>query len=159
MWTKRPVLQLWQSGCGQCWESMHCGTLAQCQNLCPLQACPTRLFSYCCPLTLPSCVQASLERVGIDATAAVQRARSQSRGRKRTRSEAPAQDVEMTDAQPKKRIHSSKSRYAHAVHGVSVAATHGPNAPLSCLTVTSIFKADSCAFTSWCAGTGLQQLT
>lgn len=53
-------------------------------------------------------VQASLSRVGIDPTAALARARSQSRGRKRVRSEGP--DVEMGDAEQQKRLHSSKSR-------------------------------------------------
>ena len=60
--------------------------------------------------TADALLQASLSRVGIDPTAALERARSQSRGRKRTRSEAPA-DVEMADAEVPKRIHSSKSRF------------------------------------------------
>lgn len=61
--------------------------------------------------------QASLERVGIDPTAAVGRARERARsrvGRKRTRSEAEpstAQSMDITAAAPeKKRVHSSKSR-------------------------------------------------
>ena len=54
-------------------------------------------------------LQESLSRVGIDPTAALARARSQSRGRKRVRSEGP--DVEMGDAEQQKRLHSSKSRY------------------------------------------------
>ena len=58
-----------------------------------------------------------MERLGIDSSPAVERARarSQSRvGRKRTRSQGPA-DMEVDggeDAQePQKRIHSGKSRY------------------------------------------------
>lgn len=54
-------------------------------------------------------LQESLSRVGIDPSAALARARSQSRGRKRVRSEGP--DVEMGDAEQQKRLHSSKSRY------------------------------------------------
>lgn len=59
-------------------------------------------------LDLHSIMQASLSRVGIDPSAALARARSQSRGRKRVRSEGP--DVEMGDAEQQKRLHSSKSR-------------------------------------------------
>ena len=61
-------------------------------------------------LTRKLWMQASLSRVGIDPTAALARARSQSRGRKRVRSEGPA-DVEMGEAEQPKRLHSSKSRY------------------------------------------------
>ncbi|KAK9828781.1 hypothetical protein WJX72_002049 [[Myrmecia] bisecta] len=68
-------------------------------------------------------MQASLERMGIDATAAMARARSRSQsraGRKRTRSEAPeAMDV---DAAPVKRIHSSKSRSMSRGRSLSTAA-------------------------------------
>ena len=74
----------------------------------------SRLLSQSCLL------QASLSKMGIDPTAAVERARSRSRsrvGRKRTRSVAggEAMDVDGGDgAQPaaKKRVHSSKSRCA-----------------------------------------------
>ncbi len=53
--------------------------------------------------------------MGIDTSLAVQRARSESRGRKRARSASAARgdasgDVDMEDTQPKKRVHSSKSR-------------------------------------------------
>ena len=58
--------------------------------------------------TLKLVPQRSLSRVGIDPSAALARARSQSRGRKRVRSEGP--DVEMGDAEQQKRLHSSKSR-------------------------------------------------
>lgn len=61
-------------------------------------------------LTCKLLLQESLSRVGIDPTAALARARSQSRGRKRVRSEGPA-DVEMSEAEQPKRLHSSKSRY------------------------------------------------
>lgn len=61
-------------------------------------------------LTCKLWMQASLSRVGIDPTAALARARSQSRGRKRVRSEGPG-DVEMGEAEQPKRLHSSKSRY------------------------------------------------
>jgi hypothetical protein len=53
--------------------------------------------------------------MGIDTSKAVERLRSESRGRKRARSRSAAGrsedgDEEMEDATPKKRIHSSKSR-------------------------------------------------
>lgn len=61
--------------------------------------------------------QDSLEKLGMDATAAVERARSRSRvGRKRMRSEGPGEAMEVDGLEgsqpPKKRIHSSKSRSA-----------------------------------------------
>ena len=56
----------------------------------------------------------SLGAMGIDTGAALQRARSESRGRKRDRSESRGKsaggDEEMQDGEPKKRVHSSKSR-------------------------------------------------
>eukprot|EP00798_Chlamydomonas_sp_ICE-L_P019000 gene19000-25583_t len=56
----------------------------------------------------------SLGAMGIDTTAALTRARSESRGRKRERSLSKAKseggDVDMEDGEPKKRVHSSKSR-------------------------------------------------
>ena len=62
-------------------------------------------------------MQASLERVGLDASKAIARARSRSVsrvGRKRLRgaSAAPsdAMDVDSSQAPEKKRIHSAKSR-------------------------------------------------
>ena len=63
----------------------------------------------CRVFTLKLVLQESLSRVGIDPSAALARARSQSRGRKRVRSEGP--DLEMGDAEQQKRLHSSKSRY------------------------------------------------
>lgn len=73
--------------------------------------------SHICPL----CLQKSLGAKGIDTSAAVARVRSESRGRKRTRSAsadpseangaAEGGDVEMGEAgNQKKRVHSSKSR-------------------------------------------------
>ncbi|KAL6763518.1 P-loop containing nucleoside triphosphate hydrolase protein [Haematococcus lacustris] len=61
-------------------------------------------------------MKASLGAMGIDTSQAVARVRSESRGRKRARSAAGGgdaaggDDVEMSDATPKKRVHSSKSR-------------------------------------------------
>lgn len=64
-------------------------------------------------------VQVSLARVGVDASAAVERARARSVGRvgrKRLRSASAAaaadMEVDGSQAPPKKRIHSSKSRSA-----------------------------------------------
>ncbi len=64
-------------------------------------------------------VQASLARVGVDASAAVARVRARSvsrQGRKRLRSASAAAPADMevdgSQAPPKKRIHSSKSRSA-----------------------------------------------
>ena len=60
-------------------------------------------------------MQTALERMGMDATAAVDRARARSvsrMGRKRTRSEGPA-DMEIDQEgalAPQKRIHSGRSR-------------------------------------------------
>lgn len=76
-----------------------------------------------CASLWPTCVllQASLERVGLDAGRAVARARERSVsrvGRKRARSATAAPDVDAMDVDggsqppPKKRIHSSKARCA-----------------------------------------------
>ena len=58
--------------------------------------------------------QKSLGAMGIDTSRALARARSESRGRKRERSRSRAGnedgDDDMEDAEPKKRVHSSKSR-------------------------------------------------
>ena len=55
--------------------------------------------------------------MGLDATAAAARARSQSRGRSLTRKRVRGEDAEMVegDAEPQKRIHSSKSRWVFVI--------------------------------------------
>ena len=68
---------------------------------------------------LSGCEQGALERMGLDASAAVERARSRSQsrvGRKRARSAAASAGASAgmdVDGEPaKKRVHSSKSRCA-----------------------------------------------
>lgn len=74
---------------------------------------PTSVTLSTHPLTHPLHAQKSLGGMGIDTTAAVERVRSESRGRKRTRgAEAEGGDQDMEDAQETKRVHSSKSRWA-----------------------------------------------
>lgn len=96
----------------------------------------TRLGTPCCQLSgacmsvrvvgVGACAQESLGAMGIDTSLAVERARSESRGRKRARSVSAARsdvsgDVDMEDAQPKKRVHSSKSRSAISHTNVTTA--------------------------------------
>ena len=91
-------------------------------------------------------MQASLSRVGIDPTAALDRARSQSRGRKRTRSQAP-DDVDMAEAEEPKRIHSSKSRSALPVsHPLVTCLVCCASCHLSCKKPLFVH--------SWSAGSG-----
>ena len=91
-------------------------------------------------------MQASLEKLGMDADLAVHRARSASRtGRKRERSvAAPVDaegDAEMVDAgqPPKKRVHSSKSRCGPVCcHDAQLPATVAAGLPASsCSTIVS----------------------
>ena len=84
-------------------------------------------------------MQASLEAMGMDSSLAVARARSRSRvGRKRERSEGPAAmevdgapvegDVIMEP--PKKRIHSSKSRFGRSLSSIiEMLVFHSPADP------------------------------
>lgn len=69
----------------------------------------------------------SLGAMGIDTSKAIERVRSESRGRKRERSASRAAegDAEMEDGEPKKRLHSSKSRTMSRGRSLSVA---GPRA-------------------------------
>lgn len=90
------------------------------QALLPRRADPARTST-------TSNMKASLERVGIDASAAVSRARERARsrvGRKRTRSEggpATTESMDITAATPvTKRIHSSKSRSMSRGRALSV---------------------------------------
>jgi hypothetical protein len=74
-----------------------------------------------------SIAQKSLGAMGIDTSKAIERVRSESRGRKRERSASRAAegDAEMEDGEPKKRLHSSKSRTMSRGRSLSVA---GPKA-------------------------------
>mmetsp|Transcript_20120 Transcript_20120/g.43823 ORF Transcript_20120/g.43823 Transcript_20120/m.43823 type:complete len:675 (+) Transcript_20120:351-2375(+) len=69
-------------------------------------------------------MQKSLGAMGIDTSKAVERLRSQSRGRKRERSRSRAadgEDAEMVDGEEKKRMHSSKSRSMSRGRSLSMA--------------------------------------
>lgn len=70
---------------------------------------------HCTHLSLVFCLQRSLERMGMDASLAVERALSQSRGRSRDRKRnaSDMEDEEMEDAPAikKQRVHSTKSRW------------------------------------------------